>query len=78
MERRSCDCEEVQHGEGLFEFKQDLPWVNDIAYVDSDNTEHTVADNSMCNRIRNCMLWKQSLSPLNSDETRPHQNEGRQ
>jgi hypothetical protein len=26
-----------------FEIEQDLRWVNDIAYVDSDNTEHTVA-----------------------------------
>lgn len=26
-----------------FEIKQDLRWVNDIAYVDSDNTQHTVA-----------------------------------
>ena len=26
-----------------FAIKQDLRWVNDIAYVDSDNTEHTVA-----------------------------------
>ncbi len=26
-----------------FEIKQDLRWVNDIAYVDSDNTPHTVA-----------------------------------
>jgi hypothetical protein len=26
-----------------FEIKQDLRWVNDIAYVDSDNTEHAVS-----------------------------------
>lgn len=26
-----------------FEIQQDLRWVNDIAYVDSDNTQHTVA-----------------------------------